>query len=131
MYVEAKKAIYVALEALLLFWLGGSKILEYMGYHRNKYDWCFMKKIVNDKQCTIPWQIDNLKMLHIDYNIFSGVLSYVDAKYGKIEKMIITQDKVHKWLRMTIDYSFPGKLIFSVVKYIVNILDEIPEDMRR
>ena len=90
MYAEAKKAIYVALESFLLFWVGGSKILEYMGYHRNKYDWCFMKKIVNDKQCTIPWQIDNLKMLHIDYNIFSGVLSYVDAKYGKIEKMIIT-----------------------------------------
>ena len=30
---------------------------------------------------------------------------------------------------MTIDYSSPGKLIFSMMDYIVKILDGIPEDM--
>ena len=31
---------------------------------------------------------------------------------------------------MTIDYFSPGKLIFSIIEYIVKILDDIPEDMK-
>ena len=49
MYAEAKKAIYGTLEASLLFCKKNSKTLEEMGYQRNKYDWCVMNKIVNDK----------------------------------------------------------------------------------
>ena len=41
--------------------------------------------------------------------------------------MTITQGKVHKYLWMTIDYSSPGKVIFSMIKYIGKMLDNIPE----
>ena len=43
--------------------------------------------------------------------------------------MAITQVKIHKYPGITINYSFPGKLIFSVLYYIVNMIDDIPEDM--
>ena len=35
-----------------------SKILEEMVCQRNEYDWRVMKKIVNDKQCIILWNVD-------------------------------------------------------------------------
>ena len=41
--------------------------------------------------------------------------------------MTIMRGKVHKYLRMTVDYSSPGKLIFSMIDYIVKTLDNIPE----
>ena len=44
--------------------------------------------------------------------------------------MTITRGKVHKYLRMTIDYSSPGKLIFSMIDYIGKMIDDIPEDMK-
>ena len=53
MYAESKKAIYVTLEASLLFWAKLSKSLEEMGYQINEYDWCVMNKIIDNKQCTI------------------------------------------------------------------------------
>ena len=56
-YEEFKKAVYVTLEASLLFWTKLSKSLEEMGYQRNEYDWCVMKKIVKGKQCTILWHV--------------------------------------------------------------------------
>ena len=31
---------------------------------------------------------------------------------------------------MTIDYSLPGKVILSMIKYIGKIIDDIPEDMK-
>ena len=36
----------------------------------------------------------------------------------------------HKYLGMTIDYSSPGKVIFSMVEYIRNMIDDISEDMK-
>ena len=44
--------------------------------------------------------------------------------------MTITRGKLHKYLGMTIDYSFPVKLIFSMIDYIGKMLDNIPEDMK-
>ena len=40
------------------------------------------------------------------------------------------QDKVHKYLRMTIDYSSPGKVIFSMINYIGKMLGDIPEELK-
>ena len=83
MYTEANKAIYGTLEALLLFQTKLSKILEEMGYHKNEYDWCGMNKIVIDKQCTIFWNVDDLKMSHVDSNFLSNFLAGIYAKYGR------------------------------------------------
>ena len=44
--------------------------------------------------------------------------------------MTITRGKVHKYLRITIDYSLPGKLIFLMIDYIGKMLDDIPEYMK-
>ena len=44
--------------------------------------------------------------------------------------MTTTQGKIHKYLRMTIDYSSQGKVIFPMVYYIINMLNYIQEDMK-
>ena len=44
--------------------------------------------------------------------------------------MIITRDEIHKYLGMTIYYSSTGTVKLSMVDYIGNICDDIPEDMR-
>ena len=104
MYSEAKKATYGTLEAPLLFWGKLSKSLEEMGYQINEYDLCVMNKIIDNKQCTIFWHVDDLKTSHVDPDIISSFLADIDAEYGKIATMTITRGKVHKCLGMTIDY---------------------------
>ena len=101
-----------------------------MGYQINEYDWCVMNKIIDNKQCTILWHVDDLKTSHVDPVVVSSFLADIDAEYGKIAKMTITRGKVHKYLGMTIDYSLPGKVIFSMIDYIGKMLDVIPEDMK-
>ena len=65
-------------------------------------------------------------MLHVDSNIDPIILADIDAEYDKIGKMTITRGKMHKYLGMTIDYSYPGKLISYMVDYIGNMLDDTP-----
>ena len=85
-----------------------------------------MKKLVEGKQCTIIWHVDDLKMLNVNSGIVSSVLSDIGTEYGEILKMTIMQGKLHKYLGMTIDYSSPEKIIFSMVNYIVKMLNCIP-----
>ena len=89
-----------------------------------------MNKIIDNKQCTILWHVDDLKISHVDPAVVSRVLADIDAEYGRIAKMTIMRGKVHKYLRMTIDYSSCGKLIFSMIGFIGKMLDDIPEDMK-
>ena len=93
MYTESNKAIYVTLEASLLFWEKLSKSLEEMEYQINEYYWCVMKKIIDNKQCTIIWHFDDLKKLHVDPDVVSSVLSEIDAENGKIEKRPSRREK--------------------------------------
>ena len=79
MYAESKKDIYGTLEASLTFWAKLSKRLEEMGYHRNEYNWCVMKDINDNKQCTIIWHVDDLNTSHVDPTIVSSVLADIDA----------------------------------------------------
>ena len=62
-----------------------------------------MNKIIDNKQFTILWHVDDLKTSHFDPDVVSSVLAHIDAEYGKIVKMTITRGKVHKYLRKTID----------------------------
>ena len=89
-----------------------------MGCQRNEYDWCVMNKTVDNKQCTILWNVDDLNTSHVNPAFVSIVLADIDAEYGKSEKCTITRGKVHKYLRITIDYYSPGKVIFLMINYI-------------
>ena len=84
MYSEAKKAIYGNPEVSLLFWAKLPKNFEEMSYQRNEYDRCIMNKIIDYKQCTILWNVDNMKTSHVDPAIISSFLADIDAEYGKI-----------------------------------------------
>ena len=79
-----------------------------MGYHRNEYDWYVMNNIIDNKQCTVLWHVNDLKTSHADPSVISSVIADIDAGYGNISKTTITRGKVHKYLGMTIDYSLPG-----------------------
>ena len=100
-----------------------------MGYQRNEYYWFVINMIIDNKKCTILWHVDDLETSNFEPAIVSRILADIDAEYGKIAKMTITQGKVHKYLGMTICYSSHGKVIFSMIHYIRKILDHIPEEM--
>ena len=49
----------------------------------------------------------------------------VESEFGKEAPLTVTRGKVHVYLGMTIDYSTEGKVRFSMMNYIKEILDEL------
>ena len=130
MFAETKKALYGTVDASLLFWLKLSGSLKDMGFEMNPYDWCCMNKMINGKQCTILWHVDDIKISHVDSSVVTCILDTINDEYGKTDPLTVTRGKVHDYLGMKIDFSHPGKVKFTMIDYIGEILDALPEDMR-
>jgi hypothetical protein len=82
-YVKLTKALYGTLQAALLFWQNLSSKLQEWGFEINPYDFCVANKIINGKQCTIAWHVDDLKISHVAAKAVTSVINLLDATYGQ------------------------------------------------
>ena len=83
LYVELRKALYGTLKAALLFWQLLTSTLEKWGFESNPYDACVMNKIINGKQCTILWHVDDLKISHVDPEVVTEMIDLLEKEFGK------------------------------------------------
>ena len=128
-YVELLKVLYGTLRAAILFWRKlNAKLLE-DGYTPNPYDSCTVNKMINGKQATIVWHVDDLKISHVDSKVVDAIINMLDKEFGKETLMNKSRGKVHDYLGMILDFSKPGELTVDMVHYIKTIIDEMPKDM--
>ena len=66
--------MYGTLQAALLFWKNLTGALQDWGFEINPYDWCVANKIVNGKQVTVVWHVDDLKISHEDDDVISELI---------------------------------------------------------
>jgi hypothetical protein len=126
--VAPASLLYGTLRAALLFWQKLSKTLQSWGFVINPYDWCVANKIINGKQCTVLWHVDDLKISHADPDVVTHVLDMLSEEFGKEAPLTIRRGKIHEYLGMTLDYSIPGKVQIYMHDYIDNMLSELPAD---
>ena len=80
-YVKLEKSLYGTVQASLLFWQNLTKTLIDWGFEVNPYDWCVANKTVNSKQLTIVWHVEDLKISHVDAEVFTNIISDLYKKY--------------------------------------------------
>ena len=129
LYVELLKALYGTMKAALLFWTLLSSKLVSWGFVINPYDWCVANKMINGKQCTILWHVDDLKISHVDANAVTGIIETITDQFGKEAPLTVTRGKVHDYLGMTLDYSEKGKVMIKMIDYAEKMLADLPEEM--
>jgi hypothetical protein len=129
LYVELLKALYGTLKAALLFWKLLSGKLVSWGFVINPYDWCVANKMINGKQCTILWHVDDLKISHVDSGVVTNIIELIDGEFGKEAPITVTRGKVHDYLGMTLDYSEEGKVKIKMQDSIAKMLEDLPDEM--
>jgi hypothetical protein len=129
-YVKLVKALYGTLQASLLFWRNLSSYLQELGFVLNPYDECVANKMIEGKQCTIVWHVDDLKISHEDEAVTQSMVELLQKKYGSDDAPVtVTYGKVHDYLGMTLDYSTCGKVIINMDRYVTDLLGSVPDDM--
>jgi hypothetical protein len=129
LYVELLKALYGTIRAALLFWRMLSAKLVELGFVINPYDWCVANKIVNGKQCTVLWHVDDLKISHMDTDVITDLIRTIDKAFGVEAPITIRRGRIHKYLGMTLDYSEPGKVRIEMLDYVEGMLETATDDM--
>ena len=81
LYVKLLKAIYNTLKAILLFYKKLKRDFEENRYKINPYDPCVANKIINSKQYTIMWHVDDLIALYVDPKVNNNFIKWVQIKY--------------------------------------------------
>lgn len=130
MYVELLKALYGTMQAARLFWEKLSSKLQELGFKINWYDPCVANKMVNDKQLTVAWHVDDLKVLHVDVTVVDGFIAQMEQEFGKETPINQSQGKVHDYLGMNLDFTHPGKVCVNMTEYIRMVLNNALDDMK-
>jgi hypothetical protein len=76
---------------------------------------------------TICWHVDGLKASHVMTKVMDSIIKYLRQEYESIfedgtGEMVVSQGKIHKYLGMTIDYTFHGQVRISMLEYVEEIL---------
>jgi len=71
----------------------------------NEYNKCVVNKIINGKQCTIIWHVDDLKISHVDPKVVNNIIKRLEVKFGQESPLVTSQGKIIKYLGMCIDYT--------------------------
>ena len=65
------------------------------GFKINPYDWCVANKTINDKQCTILWHVDDLKILHVDATAVTKIIATLNQEFVNETPLTVNRGKVH------------------------------------
>ena len=76
-------------------------ILKENGFVLNPYDRCVANKIINGKQCTIMFYVDDNKVSHEDPKVVDEILKMLEGYFGKMET---TRGDKHNFLGMDIAF---------------------------
>ena len=128
LYVHILKAIYGMLVSAMLFYRKLSADLVEHGFEINPYDPCVANKMVQGKQQTVCWHIDDLKASHMDSKVNDSFGQWAKKQYGSIGELKIHKGKIHEYLGMKLDYSEPGKLKVDMIDYVKSMLSSFPRE---
>ena len=131
MYMELLKALYGTLRAARLFWQKLSKqLIDEWGFTPKKYDDCVVNKMINGKQMTVVWHVDDLKVSHVDASEVEKFVQRMEATFGQDTPLTVSRGQVHDYLGMTLDFRTKNEVQINMEHCIDMMLQDAPEEMK-
>ena len=85
----------------------------------------YRNKIIEDKQCTISFHIDDNKISHTEQNVVAGVIELLESEFSK---MVITHSKIHDFFRMKLEFLDDGRVSVDAKSYLATATKEYKEE---
>ena len=93
------------LEASLLWYHELSSKLKGIGFEFNPYDACVCNRIVNKKQHTVRFHVDDILSSHVDKKVNDDFHAWLDSTFGGLKKVTVSCDNNQKFHGMELDFS--------------------------
>ena len=116
LYVQLIKALYGCMQSTLLWFKLFTSTLKYMGFDINPYDTCVANNVINGKQCTLCWYVDDLKISHIEQAVIDHIIKKIEERYGK---MTVTHGNSHTYVGMDIHFKGNREVTIVMSDYLI------------
>eukprot|EP00978_Attheya_sp_CCMP212_P005488 scaffold12295_cov58-Attheya_sp.AAC.1 len=126
MKIRGVLALYRMLVASLLYYKKFVKDIKSIGFILNPYDPCVVNRMIEGKQHTLTWHIDDIKLSHVDSKVNDKFLAWLETNYGEdgIGSVKTTRGKKDDYLAMVLDFSKKGKLVLDMCDYVKGMVKE-------
>jgi hypothetical protein len=81
-----------------------SQELVAWSFTKNPYDSCVANKTRNGKQCTVVWNVDDLKIPQSKTRVVDDVIRDLEMEFGKETPLSKSRGKVHNYLGIILDF---------------------------
>jgi hypothetical protein len=108
--VQCQNAIYGTMVTSLLYYQKFTNSLISISFEINPYDPCMANKMIEGKQMTICFHVNDCKLSHCNSKVNDRIIEWLHQEYESIfedgsGKMTVSKGKVHTYLGMTLDYT--------------------------
>ena len=125
LYVRILKAIYGMIESALLWYELYVTVLYEDGYELNQYDKCVANKIINEKQCTIGWYVDDNIAGHAEEAVVDDLIQKIDNKFPGL---VVQKGPKLDFLGMELLFRDDKKVDIGTVTFLKKMVEEFEEE---
>ena len=126
LYVQILRALYGMIESALLWYSLYVGVLQDEGFVVNPYDKCVANKMIDGKQCTLGWYVDDNKLSHVDPKVVDDILAMVE---GYFPGLVVERGEALNFLGMELKFIGNKKVSIGTVKYIKDMAEEFGVDL--
>ena len=116
LYVRLINTMYGCLKSALLWYELFSGTLKDMGFVLNPYDSCVANCMIQGKQCTIAWYVDNTKISHINPDVVTGIIRKLEERFYT---MAVTRGREYVFLEMHTRYTTERTAVITMKDYLL------------
>jgi hypothetical protein len=122
LYVRLVKALYGCVKSAYLWYHMFSGTLQKMGFVLNPYNSCVANCIIDGKQCTVLWYVDDTKISHVDPRVVTDIINKMETHF---DTMTVTRGCEHVFLGMRIQYNKTNATAsISMKEYLREAIEE-------
>ena len=97
LYMQLMKALYGCIKSALLWYELFTGELRDKGFKLNPYGKCVTNKMINGKQCTMAWWVDDSFLTNLSAMVLDRIIERIKLKFSK---MAVTKGDKHTTLGM-------------------------------
>ena len=113
----------------LLFHKKFRKSAEAIGCKVNPCDPCVANKMINGKQHTMSWHVDDVKSSHVNPKVNDDFHKWLQKECGAVKDVTAARGKIHECLGMKLDCSTPGEVKIDMTDCVKNMIEEFPLEL--
>ena len=126
LYLRILHAIYACIDSALLWYNLFRAKLTSMGFKINLYDRSIATKAINNKQCTVTWYVNDVKVLPDDPTVVSEIINLVEEEYGDVKPV---RGDNYVYLGMNILITKDQKIMINMKEQILEAIEALGEDV--